>query len=233
MDRNVRPRCAFTGDLEHAEQLATEAVELGRLAGRPDDSIIGSFGALLFQIRGAQGRFGELIPLLEARIVASPDVPTWRLALSGALMESDRVDGMPGAYLWLADDGCANGPADVEVQACRWGLGLWSCAVRPAESILRDVYERFTPWAGNFSWTGPTIMHPSDHGLAMVAAVAAARCRRPPFRRCGRAVRASRSASIWRTLYDWAHVLADRGGTARARVTNTAEIALCSALRSA
>src|SRR5439155_9931516 len=35
---------AFTGDLDRAERLATEAVELGQLAGRPDDANIGIFG---------------------------------------------------------------------------------------------------------------------------------------------------------------------------------------------
>lgn len=220
MDRNdAAALAAFTGDLEHAEQLATEAVELGRLAGRPDDSIIGSFGALLFQIRGAQGRSDELIPLLEARIVAAPDVPTWRLALAGALVESDRVDEAREHYFWLADDGCANVPRDIEYSVSMGGLALWSYAVRPPESILRDVYERFSPWAGNFSWTGPTIMHPSDHGLAMAASAlqqpdvadghfadAVALCERAGAR-----------VYLAHAHYDWAHVLADRGDAAGAR----------------
>ena len=67
---------AYPGELDRAEQLATESVELGRLAHhdrRPDH---GLFGGLLYQIRMAQGRVDELVPLLEGASKGAPDVPS-------------------------------------------------------------------------------------------------------------------------------------------------------------
>ncbi len=88
---------AYVGDLDRAEQLATEALELRASTTVTDEAAIGVFGSILYQVRTAQGRVAELIPLLEARVSGAPDITAWRVALAGALLESDRLDEARGA----------------------------------------------------------------------------------------------------------------------------------------
>ena len=229
---NVAALAAFRGDLDRAEQLATEALELGRLANMTDVGIIGIFGSLLYQIRTAQGRVDELVPLLEERVNVAPDVPVWRVALAGALAESERSDEALVHHLWLAEDGCANVPRDFEYAVTIAGLGRQTYRLRPPEPIMRDVYERLIPFTGLFNWSGPTITDPNDLGLAMCAAALgesgdADRHFADAVALCDRAGARAYGA---RCHFFWAQVLADRGDTARARGQAELTIALGSEL---
>jgi hypothetical protein len=216
---NAAALAAFTGDLDRAEQLATEAMELGHSANLTPSQVIGVFGVVLYQIRMAQGRIDELVPLLEERVNGAPDVPVWRVALAGALAESERSDEALVHHLWLAEDGCANVPRDVEYGVTIAGLGRQAYRLRPPKPIMRDVYERLLPFAGLFNWSGPTITDPNDLGLAMCAAALgqpgdADRHFADAVALCDRAGARSYSA---RCHFFWAQVLADRGDSARAR----------------
>jgi hypothetical protein len=216
----------FTGDLDRAEQLATEALELGRLAGRSDEAIIAVFGALIYLIRMSQGRSGELVPLVEARVEASPDVPVWRMALAGALAESDRVDEARVHFEWLAEDDWARVPRDVEYCVTMGGLGLMTYPVRPPEAITRDLYDRLTPFAGLFNWTGPTLTDPNDLSLAMTAATLQQHDTADGHFAAAIALceGAGARAYLARSHFEWARILADRGDATRAR--DQASIAL-------
>jgi predicted ATPase/class 3 adenylate cyclase len=219
---------AYRGELERAEQLANETLELGARAGMSDTVNIGAYGSLLYQIRTAQGRVGELVPLLETRIDANPDVPVWRVALAGALMESERYDEARVHHLWLAENGCANVPHDAEYAVTLCGLGRQSYFLRPSETIRRDVYQRLLPFAGLFGYSGPCMSDLADLGLAMNAAAldrhgdadrhfadGVAICERA----CARAYQA-------RFHFFWTRVLADRGDTTRAREQGELAISL-------
>lgn len=216
---NASALAAFRGDLDLAEQLAVEAVELGHFAKVGELPIISVFGGLLYQIRMAQGRIGELVALLQSRVDASPEIPVWRVALAGALTESDRLDEARPHFHWLAEDGCAKLPRDVEYGVTLCGLGRLAFRIRPSQLILEDVYARLSPFAGRFNWSGPTITDPNDLGLAMTAAAlgrhddsdrhfadAVALC-----------ARAGARGYLGRTHFEWAQTLADRGDSARAR----------------
>jgi hypothetical protein len=98
---------AYRGEFDRAEQLAIEALDLARIATVNDEASVGVFGSILYQVRTAQGRVGELVALLEARIENAPGIPVWRIALAGALLESDRLDEERVHHLWLADRGDA------------------------------------------------------------------------------------------------------------------------------
>lgn len=223
---------AFTGQLDRAEQLATEALELGRLASIGEAAILSMFGALLYQIRLGQGRVGELVPLLEARVDASPDVPVWRSALAAALMESDRLGEALGHYLWLAEDGCARVPRDIEFGVVMCGLGRTSYRIGPPEAIMRDVYDRLAPFTGLFNWSGPTMNDANDFGLAMTAAALAQHddADRHFAGAIALAERAGARAYLARYHFAWASVLADRGDAIRAREQATSALALGSEL---
>jgi tetratricopeptide (TPR) repeat protein len=210
---------AFQGEFDRAEQLALEAAELGRLAERSDDQILSALGGVLYQVRMAQGRIDELVPLLEGRVERSPDVPVWRVALAGALTESGRHDAALVHHLWLAENGCARVPRDVEFGVTMCGLGRQAYYLRPPEPIMRDIYERLLPWAGLFNWSGPTITDPNDLGIAMTAS--ALGMHDDADRHFADAVALCESAGARgyqaRAHMGWATALNDRGETAPAR----------------
>jgi hypothetical protein len=93
------------------------------------------------------------------------------------------------------------------------GLGRTSYRVRPPEEIMRDVYERLTPFAGLFNWSGATMHDANDVGLALTAAAMG----RPDDadHHFGNAIalceRAGARPYLARYHLEWARVLADRG----------------------
>ena len=68
------------GDLEGAEQLANQALELGGATGQPDAMSI--FGGQLVDLRWHQGRDAELVELIEQLVVSTPDIDSFRSALA-------------------------------------------------------------------------------------------------------------------------------------------------------
>jgi class 3 adenylate cyclase/tetratricopeptide (TPR) repeat protein len=209
----------FAGELDRAEVLAVETAEAGSAADFPDDVIMSTLGAQLYMIRLCQGRVGELTDLLADRVEASPGAPVWRVALAGALVESDRVDEARPHFHFLADDDCAGTPPDIVFPVVLCGLGRLSYRIQPDEAIVRSIYEQLAPFTGYFNWTGGTIADANDLGLAMAAATlgdddtadthfAAA------IDLCQRAGARAYEA---RCVLDWARVLDGRGDSARAR----------------
>ena len=66
-------RAMIAGDTDHAEQLATEALQIGTDSGQPDATIM--FGAQLFCVSHQRGTLGELIPLIEQTVADNPGHP--------------------------------------------------------------------------------------------------------------------------------------------------------------
>ena len=161
---------AYRGELDHAEEVATEAFELGRLANLSDAALFGFFGAILYLIRQGQGRIDELVPLLEERVAELPDVPVWRMALAGRVV-GERPDRRGTRALRLACRRRARqGAARRRVRDNHFRARLHGLRTGPPEAIVRDLYERLLPFAHSFNWTGPTIAEANDGSLAMLAA---------------------------------------------------------------
>jgi tetratricopeptide (TPR) repeat protein len=210
---------AFAGDLAAAERLAYEGVEAGSAAGFTEAGRVSLLGALLYQIMLSQGRVGELVDLLSERVEASPEAPVWRVALAGALVESDRVDEARPHFEFLAADECANVLPDVEFPVILCGLARLSFRIEPGPAVLRPVYEQLAPFAGRFNWSGSTITDANDQGLGLAAAAlgeddAADAHFAAAIDLCERAGARSYLA---RCTFDWARVLDRRGDHARAR----------------
>jgi class 3 adenylate cyclase len=210
---------AYRGELDRAEQLATEALQMRESTTVTEESAIAVFGSVLYQVRTAQGRVAELIPLLEARVERSPDVPVWRVALAGALLESDRLDEARVHHLWLAGNSCANVPPDVEYPVTMCGLARQTYRLQPPEEIKRDVYDRLVPFAGVFNWSGACMSDASDLGLAMAAASLGMSDDADRHFADGIALctRAGARSFLARCHFFWATILADRADTTRAR----------------
>ncbi len=80
----------LSGDPDRAEQLATAALEIGTESGQPD--AFGFYGAEMIGVRRQQGRYGELVPLIEQISAENPALPVFRATLAEGHMEAGNVD---------------------------------------------------------------------------------------------------------------------------------------------
>jgi len=80
----------LTGDPDGAEQLATAALEIGTETGQPD--AFGFYGAEMIGVRRQQGRYGELVPMIEQVAADNPALPVFRATLAEGHMEAGDVD---------------------------------------------------------------------------------------------------------------------------------------------
>ena len=80
----------LSGDPDRAEQLATAALEIGTESGQPD--AFGFYGAEMIGVRRQQGRYGELVPLIEQIAAENPALPVFRATLAEGHMEAGNFD---------------------------------------------------------------------------------------------------------------------------------------------
>ena len=80
----------LTGDPDRAEQLAAAALEIGTESGQPD--AFGFYGAEMIGVRRQQGRYGELVPLIEQIAAENPALPVFRATLAEGHLEAGNVD---------------------------------------------------------------------------------------------------------------------------------------------
>jgi predicted ATPase len=74
------------GDPERAEALSTEALEIGTECGQPD--AISFYGSQMVIVRHQQGRWGELLPVIES-VAAETGMPNYKGALAAAYLDAD------------------------------------------------------------------------------------------------------------------------------------------------
>jgi class 3 adenylate cyclase/tetratricopeptide (TPR) repeat protein len=159
-------RAQIAGDPERAEQLATEAFQIGDGGGEPDAALI--FGAQMAVISYQRGTMGELVPFIEEAAAENPGAPAFVAALALAYAEGDRHDearrlleqfaatgfDLPMNGAWLTAM-VAYGDAAIECRETRFALPL---------------FDRLAPWAGEWSATGgPTVEGPVSHTLGGLA----------------------------------------------------------------
>jgi hypothetical protein len=168
MDRAMM--AAFTGDLAAAEQGTLEAMGYGLDTGMPQENVMGPVGAVLYMTRRAQGRPDELVGSIETLVETQPGAPVWRIALAGALSESERVDEARIHMEWLTERNCANVPPDVEYPVTLCGIARLTRTVPLDEATMAYVYEHLLPFAGTYNWSGTSITDANDHGLAVLSA---------------------------------------------------------------
>lgn len=161
---------AFVGDLAAAEQMTFDAMTYGLENGVGEENVMGPVGAILYMVRRAQGRIDELVGAIENLVETQPGAPVWRVALAGALSESGRADEAVEHVEFLAANGCANVPPDVELPVTLCGLGRLTRTVPLDEPSMRHVYDQLLPFAGRYNWSGTSITDANDHGLGVLAA---------------------------------------------------------------
>ena len=72
-------RAQIAGDPDRAEQLATEALQIGTDSGEPDAAMI--FGAQLALVSYQRGTMGELVPLIKEAAADNPGSSCFRRRL--------------------------------------------------------------------------------------------------------------------------------------------------------
>jgi class 3 adenylate cyclase/tetratricopeptide (TPR) repeat protein len=214
------------GDLEIAERIIDEAAPYGRRANVSEGWILTALGGDLYQVRRAQGRLDEMVDLLAALVESTPDMPVMRLVLAGAYVETDRLEEARPHYMWLADNGCANVPPDIEYPVTLCGLGRLAYDVRPPAPVIEHMYGCLAPFAGTFNWSGNLVTDPNDFGLGMMAATLGRfdDAERHLAAALALSERAGARTNVARIHFGWARVLADRGNASAAR--EHAEIAV-------
>lgn len=219
---------ALVGDLDRAETEVMAGIAVGQAAGLPEGTFMGAAGALLYAIRTAQGRVGELVPALADLVESQPGAPVWRVALGAALVRAGRLEEAQEPFDWLTADGCARIPQDVEFPVTLCGLGLMCLSLPADEATVRAVYDQLAVHAGTFNWSGVSITDANDLGLGALAwalgryddadahfAAAVALCERA----------GARPFLAW-THHDWARALDRQGRDVEAREHAEAAIAI-------
>lgn len=168
------PRRFLEGDLEGAEVLATQALEIGLETGQPD--AVPYYGAQLIQLRRMQGRLSELEDLVREHTAANPGVASFRVTLAGICASEGRYD---EALDIVADDASsrlANFPRDplwlINVTGIAWVAAAVGQSEAPerATDLARLVYEQLLPWSDRAIHIGIVAREPVAHFLGVLAA---------------------------------------------------------------
>jgi len=161
-------RAQIAGDTDQAEQLATEALQIGTDGGEPDATIF--FGWQLAMVSWQRGTLSELVPLIE-QLADTPDLTPALTAgsLAWAHVEGDHFD---DARHLLEQFGAAEFDLPLDGP---WLYGM--VAYAEAAIACRDpdyagpLFDRLAPWADQLSYPGPTAQCPVSHYLGGLATV--------------------------------------------------------------
>lgn len=160
---------ATRGDLDQAETLAVEVLELGLGWDQPD--AMTWFAGQLFAIRWMQGRLPELIDAIENEVTTQAGgIPAWRAAYALALAQAGRDEAAGQILDEFVDRDFAQLPVDM----------LWlhalvflseTAAALGREDVALAVYQRLEPHAGLMAHNGTIDAGPVDLALARTAMV--------------------------------------------------------------
>ena len=148
-------RAQIAGNVDQAEQLAAEALQISTDSSQPDAAIF--FGVQHAMVRWQRGTMSELSPLIETMAAETPGLPTLVAMLAMTHAEGDHTD---DARHWLAEFAAADFTLPMDV--------LWlSGMVEYAEAAIecRDpqyagpMFDKLAPWAGQLSTDGDVTAH--------------------------------------------------------------------------
>jgi hypothetical protein len=156
------------GDVDLAEQWATEALRIGTEGGQPDAEAF--FGVQLAAISTARGSLGELIPILEPMVMDAPEIgAAYVAALAHAHAQAGRVDDARR----LLDETAAS-KFDVPMDQT-WIGAMSDCAsaaIMVGDPRYADLlFELLAPWADQWSCSGIHSHGPVAHLLGGLATV--------------------------------------------------------------
>jgi class 3 adenylate cyclase/tetratricopeptide (TPR) repeat protein len=150
------------GDLDGAEQLASDALALGVDSGQPDAMTI--YGAFLISTRLRQGRLGELLPVIEQVAADNPGLPAFGAALAVAYIEVGDDDRARRIFEEARDLGF-RAPEDITWSSLHYS---WSeLAVHFGDRVAAEVlHDRLAPFADQIITTRATVSPAIGHYVA-------------------------------------------------------------------
>ena len=160
-------RILLAGDLDKAEEMATEAFQIGTEGGEPDAA--GVFSAQFASICSQRGTMGDLVPFIEQAAAENPEVPGFVAALAGAHAEGDRPDEAARLLEAFAAEGFEL-PVDLT-----WVTGMVTYAEAAIEcrepKFAGPLLEQLDPWRLQLSHNDITSEGPVSHYLGGLATV--------------------------------------------------------------
>jgi class 3 adenylate cyclase len=166
------PRAGYAmmrGDLEEAERLAEQALQIGQEAGEPDAVMF--YGAVFTSIRTYQGRAGEISDLVEESVRANPGIPAWRAGLASNFCWDDRHAEAATILKEASADRFEHVPNDrAKLGALtQYAEAAFHTGDANAAAILGEVLE---PFADQYQWSGVMSYGHMRLYLGLLAAVA-------------------------------------------------------------
>ncbi len=160
-------RALIAGDSVRAEQLATEAFQIGTDGGQPDAFIV--YGAQIIMVNLWRGTLDTLVPLIEQAIADNPGLPVFTGALALAHAEADRTEETRSLLTGFAGQNFEL-PLDVT-----WLTGMIAYADAAIEcrdsEFVEPVLERLTPFANQWLYTDVVTSGPVSRSVGDLLSV--------------------------------------------------------------
>ncbi len=161
-------RAQIAGDIDQAEQLATEALQIGTDSGEPDVDTV--FGGQIMIVCFQRGNMGELVPLIEQTVADNPRLPVFKAALAQAHAEAGRT-----ADARRLLEAFAAGDFDLPLDQA-WTTGMVCYAEAAIEcrdpKYAGPLFDRLGPWADQLAMTGSVAAQgPISHYLGGLATI--------------------------------------------------------------
>ena len=160
-------RALVAGDPDGAEQLATEALQIGTNGGEPDVATV--FGPQLIGVHFERGTLGDFIAIIEQNVAEFPGVPAFVAALALAHVEADDPD---AARPLLEEFECKGFEIPIDIV---WLTAMALYAEAAIEcgdpAFARPMLERLAPWEDRLIYDAGTSAGPVSHYLGGLAAV--------------------------------------------------------------
>jgi hypothetical protein len=161
-------RMFLAGRIDEADRLGAEAFQLGEEIAQPDAFAI--YAGTLFSVWTAQGRAGDLLPILEEASAANPGIPALRAALATACCGANH---MADAQAILTEARHV-GFATINLDGV-WLSTLWLFAAVAAEigdsDAAQELFELLEAFGTQFASDGAHVQGTVAQVLGRLAAV--------------------------------------------------------------
>ena len=137
-------RAAIAGELETAERLNEESVQIGLAIGGPDAML--RYGASLFQLRDMQGRFPEVLELIAGAARDTPNIAALRAGHALCLARAGRPDEARKVVAADLADGFASVQSD-RIWTTSMGVFADLVTTLEARDAAATLYDLIVPYA--------------------------------------------------------------------------------------
>ena len=160
-------RALIAGDTDEAEQLVSEALQIGTNGGQPDAAVI--FGAQMILVSLWRGTLGGLIPLIEQTIVDNPGLRVFVAVLTLAQAEADHAEEVQRL---LEDFAHAKFELPLDTTWLTGMIAYAEAAIECGDPVFAGpVFEQLAPFANQWLYTDVATSGPVSRSLGGLATV--------------------------------------------------------------